>query len=314
MKSNDYRVVFLGTSEFAQVILKDLIDMGFNVVACITRPDRPSGRNLKMSYSPVKQYCIDKQSHIPLYQPVKVSTADFEEVLRSLNPHLFVVAAFGEIIKSNILNIPKDGSINVHPSILPKYRGPSPLQTALLNGDLETGVCIIDVAQKMDAGEVFACEKFNIDPDENFTSLQAKALNYTKKLLATVIHKKISGDCVGQMQDESQVSFCKKISTEDEKINWDHDLFSIHNKIRALSDKPGAWCYVDIGGDVKRVKIYASSLFQDSQVPFAENSKKHLFIKKEGFVLSIKSLQVEGKKRLTAVEFLAGLKNTLKFF
>lgn len=313
MKSKEYRIVFLGTSDFAQVILKDLIEMGFNVVACVTRPDKPSGRHLKMSFSPVKQYCIEKQSHIPIYQPVKVSTPEYQEILKSLKPDLFVVAAFGEIIKPEILQIPKDGSINVHPSVLPKYRGPSPLQTALLHGDLETGVCIIDVAHKMDAGVIFACEKFAIDPNENFTSLQAKALSHSKKLLEIVIDKKITQDCVGQVQDESQVSFCKKISSEEEKIDWDQDLTHIHNKIRALSDKPGAWCYLDIGGEVKRVKIYASSLFQEAHTPFSINSKKHLLIHKEGLVLSINCLQIEGKKRITALEFLAGVKTFFKF-
>jgi methionyl-tRNA formyltransferase len=313
VKSKDYRIIFLGTSEFAQVILKDIIELDFNVIACVTRPDRPNGRNLKLAYSPVKQYCLEHLSHIPIFQPEKVSTSEFQEILSSMQPDLFIVAAFGEIIKDNILKIPKDGSINVHPSLLPKYRGPSPLQTALLNGDHETGVCIIDVAQKMDAGLIFAMEKFSIDPDENFSSLQAKSLKIAKNLLATVIRKKMDKACPGEIQDDSKVTFCKKISSEDEKINWNDNLFDIHNKIRALSEKPGAWCYLELEHETKRVKIYSSSLSKDSIDAQPTNPKKHLTIKKDGYILYILSLQVEGKKRLLAQEFLTGVKTSFRF-
>lgn len=313
MKSSDYRIVFLGTSEFAQVILKDIVDMNFNIVACVTRPDRPTGRNLKLTSSPVKQYCQEQLPHVPLYQPEKVSTEEFQKTLESLKPDLFVVAAFGEIIKNNILQIPIDGSINIHPSLLPKYRGPSPLQSALLNGDDESGVCIIDVASKMDAGVIFACEKFKIDPNENFTSLQAKALRITKPLLGQVINKKIEKTCTGIVQDEAKVTFCKKIDIDDEKVDWTFNLLEIHNKIRALSEKPGAWCYIEIGQDVKRVKIFDTTIFKESDIEAKINPKKQLTISKDGYVLQINTIQIEGKKRLTAQEFLSGIRDSFKF-
>lgn len=313
MKSSDYRIVFLGTSEFAQVILKDIVDLNFNIVACVTRPDRPTGRNLKLTPSPVKQYCQQFLSQVPLYQPEKVSTEEFQKTLEALKPDLFVVAAFGEIIKNNILQIPKDGSINVHPSLLPKYRGPSPLQSALLNGEDETGVCIIDVACKMDAGVIFACEKFKIDPNENFTALQAKALHVTKPLINHIINKKIEKTCMGINQDESKVTFCKKINIEDEKVDWTVNLLEVHNKIRALSEKPGAWCYIDIGQEVKRVKIFDTTIFKESELSAQLNHKKHIFISKDGYILKINSIQIEGKKRLTDQEFLSGIREPYKF-
>lgn len=314
MNFSTYKIVFLGTSEFAQVILKDLIEMGCNIVACVTRPDRPNGRNLKLAYSPVKDFLVNSNLSIPIHQPEKVSTIEFQEILTDLEPDLFVVAAFGEIIKNNILKIPKDGSINVHPSLLPKYRGPSPLQTALLNGDRETGVCIIDVAQKMDAGDIYACKKFSIDPDENFTNLQAKSLAHTKALLYKVIEQKISKTCKGKQQDEAYVTFCKKITVEDEKILWESNLFDIHNKIRALSEKPGAWCYIELGQEVKRVKIFHTTLLEEGDGNSVKNPKKQIFIQKDGYTLFINSLQIEGKKRLSSQEFLAGLKTHYKFF
>lgn len=313
MTPNNYRIVFFGTSEFAAIILRDILDLNLNVVACVTRPDRATGRNLKLSYSPVKQYCLEQSPHIPVYQPEKVSTEEFQGILTALKPDLFVVAAFGEIIKNNILQIPEDGSINVHPSLLPKYRGPSPLQAALLNGDEETGVCVIDVASKMDAGVIFASQKFPIDAVDNFTSLQAKALKITKSLVGEVINRKINKTCVGQAQDESKVTFCKKITVDDEKIDWSRNLVDIHNQIRALSEHPGAWSYIEIGSEVKRVKIYHSSLYKESEGGVVLHPKKHISISKDGYTLVINSLQVEGKKRLSSVEFLSGVKSFFKF-
>lgn len=313
MKFNSPRIVFFGTSDFAQAILKDLIEDGFNVVGVVTRPDKPTGRSLKISYSFVKQLVLDLNLSAPLFQPAKVSTTEFENELRDLNPDLFVVAAFGEIIKPHILAIPPLGSINVHPSLLPKYRGPSPLQAALWNGDKETGVCIIDVAEKMDAGVIFSKKTFTIEPQDNFTSLQAKALKETRSLLSSVIKDKSLQLATGEPQDESSVTFCHKIKAEDEKINWGHALFQIHNQIRALSDKPGAWTYLKIGEQTRRVKIYSSRLFWSQNCPHAADAKGVMLVHKDGQVLQIEELQPEGKARMKAAQFLMGLKAPWSF-
>jgi methionyl-tRNA formyltransferase len=314
MKSKDFRIVFFGTSDFAQAILHDLCEEGYDVIAVVTRPDKPTGRNLKLSPSQVKSYIEKNRSHISIYTPEKASTVEFEQILNSLKPDLFVIAAYGEIIKPNILNLPRCGSINIHPSLLPKYRGPSPLQAALLNGDTKTGVCIIDVAQKMDAGVIYAQKEFEIDLNENFTMIQGKALLYTKDLLISVIQDKQKGIAKGLVQDESLVTFCKKITVEHEKIDWEEPLLSIHNKIRALSEKPGAWCYIQLGQESKRVKIYSSRYILLSQDEEAPNPKKSIYVKKGQEIIQIMNLQIEGKKRLSAIEFLSGLRDAYKFF
>lgn len=310
--SNNPRVIFFGTSDFASHLLKDIHRAGINLVAVVTRPDRPNGRNLKLSPSFVKQYHQSSLLNIPLHQPEKVSTAEFEELLRTYQPDLFVVAAFGEIIKINILNIPPLGSINVHPSLLPKYRGPSPLQSALLQGDLITGVCIIEVGPKMDAGDIYAMQEIAIDPNENFTGLQAKALSVASPMLIEVIQFKANGACVGFRQNESDVTFCKKIKPEDEKIEWSEALDKVHNKIRALSERPGAWSYIQIGDEVKRVKIYASELYSSVEAKNFLN-KKNICISKDEYVLRITKLQLEGKKVLTSEQFLSGLRLAYTF-
>jgi methionyl-tRNA formyltransferase len=314
MKSNDFKIIFFGTSDFAKEILKFLVEDGQSVAAIVTRPDKESGRNLRPSFSPVKSFALEFCPNIPILQPDKVSNEDFEYVLKGFEPDLFVVAAFGEIIKKNILQVPPSGSINVHPSLLPKYRGPSPLQTALLNGDKETGVCIIDVAEKMDAGDIFAIKAFPIDPDDNFNSLQTKALAFTRPLLLEVVEAKKTGQCTPQKQDESQISFCRKISAHDEKINWENSLEDVHNQIRALSEKPGAWSYLELGNDVKRVKIYASEHINSEEASKDINRKKRIIISKNNYHLSLLILQLEGKKKLNSQDFLAGLKTEYKFF
>ncbi len=313
MKSKELKIVFLGTSEFAAPLLESLVHAGFNVVAVVTRPDRPMGRSLKVSPSPVKALTLSQLPHVSLFQPEKVSTPEFETILKNLKPDLLVVAAFGEIIKPPILAIPKLGSINVHPSCLPKYRGPAPLQAALLNGDKQTGVCIIDVADKMDAGVIFAERYLPIDPKDNFTTLQEKALSMAKPLLLGVIEQKAHGVTQGRVQDETQVVFCHKIKAEHEKIDWSKSLESIHHHIRALSETPGAWSYLQVGEEVKRVKIYATELYEQKDYPYPLDSKKQLHIQKEGFVLRIVELQMEGKKRMNATAFLSGIREGCQF-
>ena len=311
MKSNDFKIVFFGTSDFAKVILSHLYDANLNVVAVVTRPDKPTGRNLKLQPSIVKQFSLIEKPSIPVLDPPKCSTPEFEKILKEYEPDLFIVAAYGEIIKPNILAIPKTGSINVHPSDLPKYRGASPLQSALFNGDEESAVCIIDVAEKMDAGEIFGRKPFKIEPAENFTALQQKALAISKPLLLEVIEQKRQGTAKGTPQNEELVSSCKKIHPEDQKINWNDSLKKIHNQIRALSDKPGAWCHIQIGDDVKRVKIFETLLLDlDDQ----KHSPKEVAVSKDSHKLVIKALQIEGKKRLSDQEFLAGARGVYKFF
>lgn len=312
--SKNCRIVFFGTSDFASAILKDIIELPFELVAVITRPDKPQGRSLKMAYSKVKEFTEENGVKVPVFQPAKVSTDEFQKVLEGLNPDLFVVAAFGEIIKPNILGIPKLGSINVHPSLLPKYRGPSPIQAALLSGDVETAVCIIEVVEKMDAGPIYAKKIIEIDPQDNFTSLQEKCLQTTKNLLLQVIKQKILNNLTPEFQNEAAVTFCKKITQESEKIDWSMSLVENHNKIRALSLKPGAWSFIKLNDEVKRVKIFKTKFYSHVPENFEQLQKKKIFVVNASGYLEILSLQLEGKKILDASQFLSGIREKFTFF
>lgn len=308
------RIVFFGTSDFAASILKDIVGSPYELVAVVTRPDKPQGRSQKMSFSKVKECIQEMRLKIPVYQPGKVSTVEFQKVLEDLKPDLFVVAAFGEIIKPHILAIPRLGSINVHPSLLPKYRGPSPIQAALFAGDDQTAVCIIEVVEKMDAGPIYAKKMIEIDPSDNFTTLQEKCLFYTKELLLKVVEGKILNQLQPEFQDEALVTFCKKITPEMEKIDWSQSLLENHHKIRALSQKPGAWSFIKINDEVKRVKIFKTKFYSKIPENWEQAQKKRIFIIQDAACLEVLNLQLEGKKILDAAQFLSGIREKFTFF
>ncbi len=300
-------IVFFGTSRFAAIILRFLLQNHFNVVAVVTRTDKPQGRNLKVSSPPVKEMVADLFPNIPILQPVKASTPEFVEQIKAYKPDLFIVAAYGEIMKTILLDVPPLGAINIHGSLLPKYRGAAPIQRSLMNGDMETGITIMKMVLEMDAGDILEMVKVSVSTTMNFGQLEENLAESSCQALIKVIEKIKNGTVKATAQDHSQATYASKISSQETEIQWNRSADQIHNLIRALSPQPGAWCLCEINGEKKRLKIRQSQVVSTDY----QNEKEILVTCGEG-KLKLIEIQLEGKKSLPAAEFLRGLQGAFK--
>ncbi len=300
------KIVFFGTSVFAAEVLKHLQQQkDIEILAVVTRPDRPKGRSLSLSPPPVKEV-----SKAPVYQPKKASTDEFANILKKLHADLFVVVAYGEIIKANILQIPKLGCVNIHASLLPKYRGAAPIHRALMNGEKETGITIIEMVLQMDAGDMLEVVKTPVPDDMTFGELEKKLCELACIAIMNTIHHFQKGTVIKTPQDPNLVTFAAKLTPEDEIIDWNKPAKTIHNLIRAFSPRPGAWCKIKIGDEEKRLKIKRSLVIQEKSGP----PKTFLSYGKEGWIvacgeqaLQLLEVQLEGKNTLSTQDFLKGI-------
>lgn len=309
------KVIFFGTPVFAANILDYLIKNQIEVVAVVTRPDKPKGRSGDPVPNPVK---LAAQSFfLPIFQPISVSSPEFVEILRPYQADLFVVVAFGEIIKQNLLDLPSKGCINVHGSLLPKYRGAAPIQRCIINGETETGITIMHMVRKMDAGDMIKAVKVPIGIETTFGELESLLCQAGKEALLDVIHEFERGVCKRISQDEAQVTYAPKIELEDCQIDWGLPAQSIHNLVRGVNPYPGAWCYIEFKGQKKRLKILKTRLntsFKSPKGSILPSSKDSLIIACGDNALEILELQMEGKKTMTVKEFTAGIsKESLSF-
>lgn len=301
-------IVFFGTSAFAARVLRDLIHQNVNICAVVTRPDKPKGRSLNLLPPPVKEEAL--KHSLPIYQPPKASTPEFAEILKNHKPDLFVVVAYGEIIKTLILDIPKKGCINVHASLLPKYRGASPIQRVLMNGEKETGITIMQMVLEMDAGDMLSVVKTPIAEEMTFCELDQKLSEIAVPALVEVIHQIDKGCPSSVPQDHALATFAPKLTAAEEEIHWDRPARELHNLIRALSPFPGAWCFVQIGSEKKRLKIKLSKVLSHMQGKPREilsSSKQELIIACGQGALQLLQVQLEGKKVMSIKDFLQGL-------
>jgi methionyl-tRNA formyltransferase len=304
------KIVFFGTSSFAAKILSTLIERGYPIAAVVTRPDRSKGRHLQSSPPPVKEVASQLVPDLLVYQPEKASSPEFASILKPLDADLFVVVAYGEIIKKNLLEMPKLGCINIHASLLPKFRGAAPIQRCLLEGEKATGITIIEMSLQIDAGDILAIEAIPISDEMTFGELEEKLCNLSIELLFDVIRQFEEGRVVKTPQDHTLATMAPKLTLEDEKIDWQKPATSIHNQIRALSPFPGAWCQMNIGSDVKRLKIKKAKVVKDvSGIP-----GEVLSFGKEGWIIAcgqgalrLIEVQLEGKKAMSAEECLRGI-------
>jgi methionyl-tRNA formyltransferase len=309
-------IVFFGTSPFAVHILRSLLEHKLNIVAVVTRTDKPQGRSLKVSPPPVKQLVLQSHPDLPVLQPLKTSTSEFAELLKKFKPDLFIVAAYGEILKNFILEIPRLGAINVHGSILPKYRGAAPIQRSLMNGDPETGITIIKMVLEMDAGDMLERVKIPLSADATFGEMEQKLAEISCPALIKVIHDIEKRTLHPTPQDSSQVSFAPKITSQETEIQWSRPAQEIHNLIRGISPQPGAWCWVDIHGEKKRLKIKRSHIATGYSPGYAGENLS--FTDKEWVVacgegaLRLVEVQLEGKKSLPIQDFLRGFHEPCK--
>ena len=303
MFMKDYRVVFMGTPDFSVPVLKSLIE-NYNVVGVVTQPDKEVGRNHELSFSPIKNVAIE--NNITVIQPIKIRN-EFDRVLE-LKPDIIVTCAYGQIIPKEILDYPKYGCINVHASLLPKYRGGAPIHRAILNGDKETGITIMYMAPGMDDGDIITQEKIVIRDDETVGELHDELSPLGAKLLIETLPSIFDGTNERIKQDESNVTFAKIIKKEDEIIDFDDSSINVYNKIRGLNPFPGAYAVLD----GKRVKIYKSRIEKNSsdKTPgtIVDILKDGIVVKTKDGSIVIEDLKMEGKKRMSSKEFLNGVK------
>lgn len=309
------KIIFFGTSHFAAQILEYLYQKQIEILAVVTRPDRPKGRSLQLLPPPVKTMAYALNPAMTVYQPERASSTDFASILQQHPADLFVVVAFGEILRENILSIPPKGCINIHASLLPKYRGAAPIQRCLMNGDSQSGVTIIEMVLKMDAGDMIAIMKTPVPEDMTFGELEAKLKDLACLAVSQAIQDIARGAANKIPQDETLVTYAPKITAEEEHIHWDLPAQVIHNQIRALSPYPGAWCYVKIGIESKRLKIKRSSVIESNGQP-----GEILSFGKEGWIVACGSqairlleVQLEGKKTMKVDDFIKGMHQSLSF-
>lgn len=297
------RIIFFGTPAFAAEVLKTLIEEKYNVVACVSQPDRPVGRKHRIEPTPVHQVCLEH--NIECLQPEKLSF--IKEQIASFQPDLLLTCAYGQFVPSSILSIPKMGALNIHPSLLPKYRGGAPIQHAVMNGDKETGVCLMEMVKKMDAGRIYACVRTPIGEDETFAELNSRLIQISCDLVKDALPKYLRGELPGEEQDEDKVVPALNITPEEEKISFQkEDLDHLYNHIRGLDDWPVAYGMLE----GKRVKFYRvrkhNSDIKEMPGTILGFQDHAMQVACKGGVLNVFELQKEGKKKMTADAFHNG--------
>lgn len=311
------KIVFFGTSPFAAIILERLIASGIEIEAIITRPDKPKGRSGTPSAPPVKVKALQMAPNIPLFQPIRASSLEFKETLEKLTSDVFVVAAYGEILKPHVLAQPKKSCINVHGSILPQYRGAAPMQRALMDGKKETGVTIIEMAAEMDAGDILAIKKMPLSQEITLGELEPLLANLGAEALLEVIDQVEKGIVQPQPQNPCLVTFAPKITPEEERIDWSLTSDILHNRIRALTPHPGVWTMVFLDGESKRIKIKKTKSHPEKKGQPGENlecsAQRWLIACGQG-ALELLEVQLEGKKAMPAAEFLRGYQRAAPSF
>jgi methionyl-tRNA formyltransferase len=298
------RIIFMGTPEFACPTLRTLVQRGEQVVAVVTQPDRPKGRGQQTLAPPVKLLALEHG--IPVLQPVKVRHPDAIEEIRALKPDLIVVVAFGQILPKALLEIPSLGCINVHASLLPRYRGAAPLNWCIINGETETGVTTMLMDVGLDTGDMLLKKSTPIDPDEDTSSLHDRLSGIGAELLAETLDLLVGAGLVPEKQDDALTCYAPMLKKEDGLIDWSKDAPGIKNLVRGMTPWPGAYSYLED----KLLKVYrvqcASGAGNPGEVLSASRDGIEVACG-EGSIL-IHELQLEGKKRLPAAEFLAGCK------
>ncbi|MCL2620880.1 MAG: methionyl-tRNA formyltransferase [Defluviitaleaceae bacterium] len=257
------KILFMGTPEFAKVCLQALHESQHQIIAVVTQPDRPAGRGKKLTPSPVKVYA--EEQNIPVHQPERANRGDFPDFLSSLEADIFVVAAFGQILSQKVLNIPKYGCVNVHASLLPKYRGASPIQQAIFDGETLTGITIMQMDAGMDTGNILLKRNVTITPEDTGGSLHDKLCQIAPEALLTTLDEIANGTTTPQKQDETQATYAGMITKDMERLDMSKTPQDVVNHIRAYNPFPGT--YTEIDG--KKIKIWNAHV-ANGQVEFLE--------------------------------------------
>lgn len=295
------RIIFMGSAELAIPSLRAILDTGKdNVVGVVTQPDRPAGRKRRPSPCPLKAFAEDKELNI--MTPEKVGASESVDALGKLKPDLFVVVAYGQYIPSRIIQLAPGSAINVHPSLLPKYRGSAPIQWAIAKGDRITGVSIIYLAKKMDAGDILRQETYPIGEDDTSKGLHDKLAVFGSELLLDTIDDIRNGAVKATVQDESKVVEIRKLTKDDGVIDWSLPAEVIRNRIRAFDPWPGSTCKLPSG---EVLKVWRAELNDGRGAPGGALDDQFLVATGDG-ALRLVEIQPAGKKRMPAVSFLNG--------
>lgn len=298
---NNIRVVFMGTPLFATNVLKELIN-NTNVALVVSQKDSLVGRKKELTPSPVKKLAIEND--IPVFTPDKIRE-DFE-IVRKMKPDLIVTCAYGQILPEELLNIPSIASINVHASLLPKYRGGAPIQRSIMNGDKETGITIMYMDKGMDTGDIISSESIKIENDDNLETLSDKLSILGSKLLIETLPSIIDGTNKRIKQDNDSATIAPIISKEDEYIDFNDTTINVYNKIRALNPNPGA--YFKINNEI--MKVYEARIGEKRAMPsdISNIYKDGIGIGTKDGEIIITKIKPAGKKIMNARDYLNGIK------
>lgn len=312
MKKEDLKIVFMGTPDFALGCLKALVENNFNVVGIFSQPDKPKGRGMKLMPTPTKEYALSK--NIPVYQPIKLkNNEEVQGILEELNPDLIIVVAYGKILPKYILDYPKYGCINVHGSILPKYRGAAPIQWAVINGDNETGVTTMYMDEGMDTGNMITVAKTTIDKEDTYGTLHDKLMVLgTKTLVADLERLLLNDGTLISIKQSDEFTLAPMLSKETSMLDFNNRAETLINLVRGTNPFPTAWCKLD---DERIYKVYRAEILElEGNYEAAKlgeivelNDKKNIFAVKcaDGFV-NLKEIKPAGSKLMRCGDYIRG--------
>ncbi|OAO19713.1 methionyl-tRNA formyltransferase [Mammaliicoccus lentus] len=302
------KIVFMGTPDFSTGVLEMLIQE-YDVIAVVTQPDRPVGRKKILTPPPVKKVALEH--NIPVYQPEKLNNSSELEEIINLKPDLIVTAAFGQLLPKSLLDAPKHKAINVHASLLPKYRGGAPIHYAVMNGEKKTGITIMYMAEKLDAGNIISQDEVEILENDTVGEVHDKLATLGTELLKKTLPTIFNGTNDSIVQDDSLATFASNISREDERIDWTKDAQTIHNHIRGLSPWPVAYTTMDD----KNLKLWRSEIVENVKGEpgeIIETTKDAIIVatgSEDGVALT--EIQLAGKKRVKTRDYISGLQSKI---
>lgn len=298
-----YKIVFMGTPDFSVSILEAIYNAGHDVALAVSQPDKPAGRDLKIKPTPVKVFC--QEHNIPILQPDKIrNNIEFINELKKINPDFIVTAAYGKILPTEILNIPQIAPLNVHASLLPKYRGAAPIQWSIIKGETVTGVTIMVMDEGMDTGDMLLKEEIQIDPKETYGTLYDKLRILGGKAIIKVLSDYNNFE---HQKQEDKFSLAPLIEKKLGKIDWNKDAIDIHNLVRGLNPMPGAYFTIND----KTYKVWETEVIDENTnlkpgEIVLQDSKKGLVIQTGNGQLSIKIIQAQNSKRMNIGDYLRG--------
>ncbi len=313
------KIVFMGTPDFAVSTLTSLYDAGYEIAAVVSQPDKPKGRHAELMPTPVKAKAIELS--IPVLQPAKARDPEFIEILRKISPDLIVVTAYGQILKKELLDIPKYGCINVHASLLPRWRGAAPIQWAVIEGDEYAGVTTMQMNEGLDTGDMLLTKSFKLREDETGGSLFDKLSELGGELIVETVRLLEKGELKPVPQPEEGMTYASMLKKENGNIDWSKSAVEIDRLIRGLTPWPGS--YTRLNGKILKIHKAVPCSMKDNELKaIYENADKEfgrtvavngrLFVICKDSMLELIEVQMEGKKRMDAVSFLRGAENILK--